>query len=151
MLLEKELKELKAGVESKSLQGALLGEWASSGVYATDAYRMVAGSPCLSCHQVPSISPNPSKYPSLSLAAERLRPDWAQRWIASPQRLLIYAEGPNPMPNQFKRSEPWWKNEFAGDGLEAATGIRDFILDYPRLANMPANRYYRAAPGEGKK
>ena len=133
------------------MQGALLGEWASSGVYATDAYRMVAGSPCLSCHQVPSISPNPSKYPSLSLAAERLRPDWTQRWIASPQRLLIYAEGPNPMPNQFKRSEPWWKNEFAGDGLEAATGIRDFILDYPRLANMPANRYYRAAPGEGKK
>jgi len=149
--LENELKELKTGVESKKLQGAMLGEWGTSQVYTTDAYRMVANSPCLSCHQVPSISPNPSKYPPLSLAPERLRPDWAQRWIASPQRLLIYAEGPNPMPNQFKRSEPWWKDEFAGDGLEAATAIRDFILDYPKAAKMPANRYYRAAPGEGKK
>jgi len=66
---------------------------ANGKVYATETYRMVANSPCLSCHQVPSLMPNPGKYPALSLAPDRLRPDWAQRWIASRRSLAASQNG----------------------------------------------------------
>ena len=87
--------------------------------------------------------------PPLELAAERLRPDWMQRWIASPQRLLIYPDGQHPMPANFKSNDPPWP-EFAGSMLQQATAIRDVLVNYPKVADLPVNRYYRSTSGETK-
>jgi len=154
--IEKDLQELQAQSDKKELTTSMQSQWSDQAAYATDAYRMLANSPCLSCHQVPSLSSRASKYPSLGLSAERLRPDWMLRWLASPQRMMIYPEGPHPMPANFPRNDkqPWW-TDFAVSapdkaGLEKSAALRDILMDLPKVAEMPANRYYRAAAGETK-
>jgi mono/diheme cytochrome c family protein len=124
--------------------------WTDQEAYAGDAYRLVANyKRCLNCHQVGPQVPTQSIGPSLELAPERLRADWTLRWIASPQRLLIYPDGLHAMPPNFKSNDPPWP-EFAGSMLEQATAVRDFLINYPKVAGMPVNRYYRSTSGENK-
>jgi mono/diheme cytochrome c family protein len=124
--------------------------WTSQETYAADAYRLVANyKRCLNCHQVGPQAPTQRVGPSLELAPERLRPDWLLRWIASPQRLLIYPDGLHAMPPNFKSNEPPWP-EFAGTMLQQATAVRDVLINYPRIADMMVNRYYRSTSGENK-
>jgi hypothetical protein len=124
--------------------------WADQEAYAADAYRLVANyKRCLNCHQVGPQTPTQHVGPSLELAPDRLRPDWTLRWIASPQRLLIYPDGLHAMPPNFKSSDPPWP-EFAGTMLQQATAVRDVLINYPKVADMPVNRYYRSTSGENK-
>ena len=86
------LQDAKAGTKT-----ALQENWLSSGVYATDAYRLLGNynTPCLGCHQVglfPAKNPKHEQGPPLDLAWERLRPGWTMRWIANPDRLLSYPD-----------------------------------------------------------
>jgi mono/diheme cytochrome c family protein len=124
--------------------------WMEKESYAGDAYRLLANyKRCLNCHQVGPQAPTQPIGPSLELAPDRLRADWALRWIASPQRLLIYPDGLHAMPPNFKSSDPPWP-EFAGSMVDQATAVRDVLIDYPKMANLPVNRYYRSTSGESK-
>jgi mono/diheme cytochrome c family protein len=143
-----ELAALKDKAAFDKAQAAL---WEDREAYASDGYRLVANyQRCLNCHPVGPQDPTQAIGPPLELAATRLRPDWTQRWIASPQRLLIYPFGSHPMPTNFARnSKPW--SDFDGSMLEQATAVRDVLINYPKVAEMPVNRLYRSAPGETKK
>jgi cytochrome c2 len=124
--------------------------WANEDAYAGDAYRLLANyKRCLNCHQVGPQVPTQPIGPPLELAPERLRADWTRRWIASPQRLLIYPDGLHAMPPNFKSTDPPWP-EFAGSMLEQATAVRDVLINYPKVAAMTVNRYYRSTSGESK-
>jgi hypothetical protein len=145
--LKREVQELTTQVEKKEFQEQLRQEWLDKGLYANEAYRMLASSasPCLTCHQVPGLA-RPNTYPSLGLSHERLRPDWLKRWIANPQRMMVHAEGNHPMPANFDKKNPkaWWA-DFVGRpdqdlALEQVTAIRDILMNYPKAADMPANR-----------
>lgn len=153
---QKSLDDLKA--EAKAKKGPFFDEinktWRSSGIYATDAYRLLANynTPCLGCHQVgsfPAKNPKHEQGPPLDLAAERLRPEWTLRWIANPDRLLSY---PTPMPQNFPKNQVDDKGmgklypEFLGTPGQQATAIRDVLLDYPHVSEMPGNKTYRPAP-----
>jgi mono/diheme cytochrome c family protein len=124
--------------------------WADQEAYAADAYRLLANyNRCLNCHQVGPQSPTQPIGPPLELAPERLRPDWTLRWIASPQRLLIYPDGLHAMPTNFKSNDPAWP-EFDGSMLQQATAVRDVLINYLKVADMPVNRSYRSTAGEKK-
>lgn len=144
---EKALAALKDKTTFEKAQRTL---WEQKQAYAADAYRLVANyKRCLNCHQVGPQVPTQPIGPPLDLAAERLRPDWMQRWIASPQRMLIYPSGNHPMSANFPSNDPPWP-DFDGSMLEQATAIRDVLVNYPKVADLPVNRYYRSTLGESK-
>jgi hypothetical protein len=122
-------------------------QWEAHGAYASDAFRLLANyDRCLNCHQVGALVPKQPIGPPLDLAADRLRPDWLLRWIGNPQRLLLYPDGPNPMPQNFpSNAKPG--TDFAGTPLDQITAVRDALIDYPKISSMPANRMYRPQAG----
>lgn len=133
------------------------GNWRARDLYATDAYRMLANynTPCLGCHQVGSIpakNPKHEQGPPLDLTWERLRPDWTLRWIANPDRLLSY---PTPMPQNFPNNQVDAKGlsanypEFIGTPTQQIKAVRNLLMDFPRIVNMPENRDYKP-PAEKK-
>jgi mono/diheme cytochrome c family protein len=126
-------------------------QWEEHGAYASDGFRLLASyDRCLNCHQVGALAPKQPIGPPLDLAAERLRPDWLLRWIGNPQRLLIYPDGSNPMPQNFPSKQignMTQAMDFAGTPLEQVTAVRDVLIDYPKVSSMPANRMYRPQAG----
>ena len=142
--LEKRVKELDPtwaklrDGKSGSSKEAQLENWRAHDIYATDAYRMLANynTPCLGCHQVGSIpakNPKHEQGPPLDLGWERLRPGWAFRWIANPDRLLSY---PTPMPQNFPNNQVDAKGlstnypEFIGTPTEQVAAVRNLLLDF---------------------
>jgi cytochrome c2 len=145
---EKELADLKDRANFDRKQQS---QWENEEAYASDAYRLVASyKRCLNCHQVGPQPPTEPIGPPLTLAAPRLRADYMLRWIASPQRLLVYPDGAHAMPTNFASNDKPWP-EFAGSMLEQATAVRDVLINYPRIADLPVNRYYRSASSGEKK
>jgi hypothetical protein len=113
-------------------------------VYASDAYHLLANlNLCLKCHEVSNLPAAENIGPSLNLTPDRLRPDWTQRWIASPQRLLVYPIGSHPMPQPFTHGKPEYQDVFAGTALEQATALRDILMMLPQVAAQPINRLYQ--------
>jgi mono/diheme cytochrome c family protein len=128
---------------------ALQQDWQNREAYAVDAYRLLASNDrCLNCHPVGPLPPKQDIGPRLDLATERLRPEWLLRWIGSPQRMLIYPAGNNPMPGNFNNSgqQPVWP-DFAGTMFDQVVAVRDALVDYPRVSAIPMNRVYRPATG----
>jgi cbb3-type cytochrome oxidase cytochrome c subunit len=133
-----------------------LRRWENHEAYATDAYRLVANyGICLNCHQVGNVPPKLAQGPSLNIAWERLRPEWMQHWIASPQRLITYD---TPMPQNFQANKTPWPEFLTASPdprqgmLEQVTAVRDILSILPQVVEMPGNRYYRPPPGgEGAK
>ncbi|MGE3806690.1 MAG: hypothetical protein AB7K24_18640, partial [Gemmataceae bacterium] len=124
--------------------------WLREGAYATDAYRLLVNrATCLTCHNVAGQNAAP-KGPDLSQAYRRLRPDWTGRWIASPQQLLVFPSGFHPMTAFFLANDPKYQNIFPGAPRQQALGIRDILMDFPRVADMPANRTYRPPAGDSQ-
>lgn len=147
--LKKEVDQLKDPAKGKETKGAILKtqvkHWESDGAYATDAFRLLANynNPCLSCHNVGSLKAKNGREaqgPPLDLAWQRLRPEWTARWIANPDRMLSY---PTPMPSNFKGVDPY--PEFDGNLLQQIFGVRDVLMDYPKVEDMPVNRFFRPA------
>lgn len=137
--LEADARQPEGGAFQKTQRAQL-----DANLYETDGYRLLANyNLCLKCHQVGSYDPAEKIGPSLNLAPERLRPDWLQRWIASPQRLLVYPIGQHPMPQPFLRNKPEYEDVFAGNALEQATALRDVLMVLPQVSDVPANRYFR--------
>ena len=81
--------------------------------------------------------------PLLSLAAERLRPEWTQRWMGNPQRFLHYT---TIMPLNFKANAPDYQDVFAGSSAEQIQAVRDFLMLYPQVADWALLKH-RPGPG----
>jgi len=154
--LKQQLEQLKNQATKKDYE-ALNKTWLQQEAYAADAYRLLTSynTPCLSCHQVGSFPPKAAQGPPLTLAAERLRPEWMLRWLANPDRLISY---PTPMPQNFAANEAPYPEFNVVDGpgrrpapLQQAIAVRDVLMYFPKVAEMPANRYYRATATEGEK
>jgi mono/diheme cytochrome c family protein len=124
-------------------------EWEETGVYASDGYRLLLrnnAGVCLTCHNVGSFTTGDAKGPPLELSAARLRPEWTMRWLANPDRLMY----PTIMPQNFPNGQAKDTDIFSGSPLEQGTAVRDVLLDFPKVADRPENRYYRPAPGGAK-
>jgi hypothetical protein len=141
--LQGELKALKDFVVQPK-------EWEKDKVYLTDAYRLVVNNNiCLTCHQVGQWGKEPPMGPRLDQVGDRLRPEWVRRWVASPERLLIYPVGNEPMSKNFPKDKPQYQDIFLGTPLEQVTAVRDLLMVLPRAANFPENRFYRPPEGTG--
>lgn len=152
---------LERGVANSSLK-AQRQTWEESQAYLADAYRLVTNRQiCLQCHQVGDVLPNQkiTEGPPLALAHLRLRPDWTERWIASPQRFLTY---PSVMPNNFPADKnrnyhdlgdkgTQFQHLFAGTSIEQVIAARDALMALPRAEAMPITRYLNLPlPGDKK-
>jgi mono/diheme cytochrome c family protein len=145
---KKKLNELKTQAQKKDYT-ELERDWREKDAYAADAYRLLASynNPCLSCHQVGNLPPKQAQGPSLNLAWDRLRPEWTLHWLANPDRMLSYD---TPMPANFAANQADKEThmstaypEFAGTPLQQVTAVRDLLMNLPRTADLPVNRYSR--------
>jgi mono/diheme cytochrome c family protein len=147
--LEKRVQDLKDRVQKKDFS-ELRKQWEDTGVYATDAYRMVANpkSICLTCHQMGNGGPAKPQGPPLDAVASRLRPEWTELWTGDPVKMFPYT---NKMPPNFRRgNEGLFKSHLDGTIREQLEAARDVLIGYPKVMSMPENRYFGAAPGGGK-
>lgn len=147
--------QLDVGSQEKS--------WQAERVYATDAYRLVVNNnTCLKCHQIGAYTAaNPeTQGPPLDLAHKRLRPDWVKRWVATPQRFLPYD---SLMPVYLFSTKLVYRDVLpigpkadpAEAGMAQVRAIRDVLMNYPRISELPENRRWNpylqpAAPEEKK-
>ena len=123
-------------------------DWETGEVYAADAYRLLTDvkTACVSCHSIGDMSVPDEKGPNLGIAHERLRPRWTKQWIANPDRLLTY---PTFMPQGFPNDKPPARQPFDGTPREQVVAVRDVLLNFPRIANLPVNQH-RPTPKGGK-
>jgi mono/diheme cytochrome c family protein len=131
----------KISEEKRNLFKEYNDDWQKNQAYSSDAYRVMANV-CIKCHSIGNLkadSSEPTQGPPLELTWQRLRPEWTARWIANPKRMISYE---TPMPANFPKSQVPWP-EFHGSNLEQALAVRDFLMFYPKLIDMPANRFYR--------
>jgi hypothetical protein len=119
--------------------------------YMVDGYRLLvnAKSPCLECHRVGRVpatgNPPQEQGPPLEISFERLRPEWTERWLANPKRL--FTNEPN-MPGNFPRDKEYFRDVFDGASREQIAALRDVLMNYPKVADLPANRGYpKPTPG----
>ena len=70
------------------------------------------------------------------MTAERLRPDWLQRWLTNPQRFLNHK---TLMPQNFKANAKENEAQFLGSdqafSLDQIKAVRDFLMIYPQVAD----------------
>lgn len=153
--LQKEVNTLEAALkdgveETKKLQAALKGltvdklreTWEEKEAYAADAYRLVTSRKlCAQCHQIGNLAPSEKdkQGPPLALANQRLRPDWVVHWVNKPQRFVPY---PSLMPTYFNENELKFQPLHAGVAQEQLQAVRDLLMNFPRIAEMPVNRMY---------
>ena len=131
----------KDKLELKTLRKA----WETEDAYAVDAFRMLKSRElCTKCHQVGSTlaasnDPTAKEGPPLDLAFARLRPEWIERWIDKPTRF-------NPitaMPPYFSTLDPKkYQNLHAGGAQEQIHALRDVLINYPQISNLPINRVH---------
>ncbi|MFO0876809.1 MAG: c-type cytochrome [Gemmataceae bacterium] len=125
----------------------------ASDQYSRSAFRLVTHKDlCLKCHAIGNVKIEGAQGPNLALAAERLRPEWTEQWIAQPLRMFSY---PPVMPQNFpNNADPlqWtYQEAFVGTPLQQTRAVRDLIMDLPRLNDLlqtipPATK----APGGSK-
>ena len=83
---EARIKELKGDLKEKKFP-ALEKRWKDSEIYSRDAFKLLTNKDlCRTCHNIGNIPSTGAKGPNLTLAADRLRPEWAEKWIAHPAR-----------------------------------------------------------------
>ena len=100
---QKEIDEIKGQIKSlKDWTAELPKEENTPEAYAADAYRLVAANPniCSKCHSIGSLKIEGANGPDLSIASERLRPEWTLEWISNPDRMFAYAP---TMPQNFPK------------------------------------------------
>jgi mono/diheme cytochrome c family protein len=145
----KEVKELKEALDRKDV-AATKQRLAAADIYWTDAYRLIATtgkSICLDCHRVGTVMPKDNIGPVLDLSPGRVRPDWLERWLANPNRLLTY---PSKMPQNFENGKQVFQDLFDDTSREQIDAIRDAVMNLSRVADLPVNRFYRMATTGGK-
>lgn len=136
--VESELRTLRSAADTKDFK-ELKRQWEQKEAYVTDAFRLVANEQlCLQCHQVGPVAAKEQQGPRLELSADRLRPDWVERWLANPQRFLHYK---TIMPQNFKANAKENEDKFVGSeqsfSLDQIKAVRDFLMIYPQVADWP--------------
>jgi hypothetical protein len=142
--VREQLKELKATNKTDYVR-ARQAEWESREAYALDGYRLLTNrNLCLNCHQLGNMeasNPESQRGPPLTLAPERLRPNWTLRWIANPQRFVPYTSiMPQYFPAPTPDKAPEFQDVFPGTPLDQATAVRDVLMIFRKVAEMPAAR-----------
>ncbi|MBI1831602.1 MAG: c-type cytochrome, partial [Planctomycetes bacterium] len=114
-------------------------KWETQEAYAVDAYRLLTSrETCTRCHQVGNLSAIEQvlQGPPLALAADRLRPDWIERWVNKPHRFVPYTS----MTTYFSRTKDQHQTQFAGSADDQIRAVRDALMNFPRVSALPANR-----------
>ncbi len=149
--LEAEIKKVKAALDEKDAakQRAMLGQ---TDLYWSDAYKLLTltgnNAICQKCHAIGSLKASEEQAPPLDLAWKRLRPDWTERWIGNPKRLLTY---PPTMPQNFHQgNNEQFRELFDAPSRDKVRALRDVLMNYPKVADLPVNRSYPSAPSGGK-
>lgn len=141
---QKRLQELLDNNSAQKLQQA----WEEKEAYITDGYRLLIHKDnCLKCHQIGSLATPQQETPGppLALAANRLRPDWVQRWVALPQRFLVYESAmPAYFPYEHGQAPKDDKGQqvFVGSSFDRLTAVRDVLMIFSRAEAMPVNRHF---------
>jgi mono/diheme cytochrome c family protein len=142
----------KAGTDEGKLKDAL----AQSDVYWTDAYRLLTmggkDAICLKCHNVGGLKAGQGpegQGPPLDLAHNRLRPDWTERWLGNPKRLLTYT--PVMSQNFDRGNDKELRNFFDAPSRDKVQALRDVLMNYPKVADLPVNRSYQPPATSGGK
>jgi mono/diheme cytochrome c family protein/cytochrome c1 len=132
---ENRLKEVKAEANPAKYKE----KWKASEAYATEGYRLLTDLDlCRKCHQLGSIPASQLSGPPLHKAQDRLRPDWVKRWIANPKRFQVYTDSIMPpyFPTNKKPDIKW----FVGSPEDQVEALRDVLMNFRKVAEMPANR-----------
>jgi cbb3-type cytochrome oxidase cytochrome c subunit len=105
--------------------------------YLDSGFSMMAtkGSVCTQCHAVGSFKPDDGPEvvngPDLRQVANRLRPEFLERWLANPRRLLPFTGMPqNIAPRGPSQMPP--PPTFADQPLEMIRAMRDALLNYSK-------------------
>ena len=107
---------------------------------------------CLQCHQVGPIAAKEQQGPQPDLAAERLRPDWLQRWLANPQRFLhLQDDHAAELPAASEGHEAQFVGSDEGLLLDQIKAVRDFLMIYPKVVDWPVLKDRPAAGSAGGK
>ena len=126
--------EVDAKVKKKDVS-QFIKQWEEREAYLADASRLVGhGNVCLTCHHAAGLEGKENKGPNLDNVAERLRPDWMQRWITNPSRFLHYS---SVMPINFKAPARENQDAFLGSSMDQIQAARDFLLMYPQVRDWP--------------
>jgi hypothetical protein len=109
-------------------------------LFSRQAYRLLTNRElCLKCHPIGNIVIEGPQGPNLSLAAERLRPEWMEQWIANPVRLFNYQPVmPQNFPNDPDPLKWKYQETFVGSPLQQSKAVRDILMDAPRLSDLLA-------------
>jgi len=110
-------------------------QWENREAYLADASRLVAhGNICLTCHNAAGHPAKENKGPNLENVAERIRPDYAERWVTDPMRFLHYV---SIMPINFKSTAKENQDAFVGTSADQIQAVRDFLMLYPQVRDWP--------------
>lgn len=136
---EAEVDRLKKSLEDASPENSQK-RWEEKEAYLVDAFRLVTNkSLCVTCHQIGNLKGvGLTEGPPLILAHQRLRPGWAQRWIANPQAFVNYK---SVMLTIFVKDKKEHQAIFPGSTAQQFTAARDVIMAYPIVEAMPIARY----------
>ncbi|MBL8792969.1 MAG: c-type cytochrome, partial [Planctomycetia bacterium] len=139
-LIKKEVERLKAEAAQND-PAQQQQRWATREAWLLDGFKPLvsegANAVCINCHQIGSVLPKEKQGPNLDLTWHRLRPEWTKLWLANPQRFMTYT---TPMPQNFPRNASQFQDLIRGPSLEQLTGVRDALINYPKVIDMPANR-----------
>ena len=121
-------------------------EWEEQNAYVVDSFKVV-NKVCAACHQLGKI---PQKLgiegPPLTEVHNRLRADWTEEWIAGPkhfnyQSIMVANFGNKPSEQGL----------FPGTPMDQVTAATDLLMVYPRMEDLPLNRYWLLWQPELKK
>ncbi len=95
---------------------------------------------CIQCHQPGEAASLSASFlaPDLTLARERLKPDWISEWLKDPQVL----QSGTMMPGFFPEGQTPFPDVLGGDAVEQIRAIRDYLLIFTpeEAANVKASQ-----------
>jgi hypothetical protein len=99
-----------------------------------DAMKIVTnGNYCVKCHSVGDYKVGGSvraQGPPLDLVYQRFRPEYLEKWIANPRRILPYTAMPANIPYDVGVNQQL----FPGTSTQQVTGVAELLLNYDEFA-----------------
>jgi cbb3-type cytochrome oxidase cytochrome c subunit len=90
-------------------------------------------SPCLQCHAIGQFKPTGGAQvvngPDLREVASRFRPDYLEKWLANPRRMVSFTAMPQNFPPRGPAQLPVPKT-FEDQPLEMVRSVRDTLMNY---------------------
>jgi mono/diheme cytochrome c family protein len=144
MALAEQGKSAKTQLAEKAPKTAKI----ATDLYSRQAYRLLTNKDlCLKCHEIGHIKIEGAQGPNLMMAAERLRPEWMEKWAANPPRMFTYQPVmPQNFPNDPDPLKWKYQETFVGSPLQQTRAVRDILMDTPRLSDLLASQPPPALP-----